>query len=104
MKFKKLILSIVLATSSMGVFADSGSVVLGIIIGSAITANQRDYPRDNSREYQQNRYPQQIIINSQPQYESDLRGYCTPYRDEQYSECIGNIRRHKNEEYRRGYR
>jgi hypothetical protein len=110
MKFKKLLISVALATTALTASADIGSAVIGIVIGSALVAHkppQVVYVQPQFGYVQpQIRYetPPVIITPSQaPYYDPNLHGYCAAYRDELYAECIGNAQRRKLEEaYNRG--
>jgi hypothetical protein len=111
MKLKSILVSIVLALSSVCSFASDGTAaLLGIVIGSQLQlrpphpyvyTQPTPYPYVYVRPYT----PPVVISPLQaPYYDPELYGYCAPYQDMQYAYCIDNIRRKKfDDAYRHRY-
>ena len=110
MKMKNVLIGIFLVASSISAIADNGgSVALGVILGSVISS--RPPPAviyaPPAVVYQQPYYQPPIVIQQAPAvvispsqapfYDSELHGYCSPYQDYQYSQCIDNQRRRRYE-------
>lgn len=108
MKFKNLLISIAIVSASASASADAGALVVGIILGSALTQ-----PNSYNRPIYVQQPPQVIyqqapvVINPSqvPYYDPNLHGYCAPYSDELYARCVGNAKRNQmNDAYQRGFR
>ena len=107
---KKVLIGIFLVASSVIVLADNGgSVALGVILGSVISS--RPPPSviyaPPAVVYQQPYYQAPIVIQQAPavvispsqalNYDPELHGYCSPYQDYQYAQCIDSQRRKRYE-------
>jgi len=109
MKLKKLLLSIIIATSATATIADPGSFIVGAIIGAVVTQPRHVYIHPGyvvqPSQLMYNQPPVVISPSQATMYNPELHGYCAGYQNEQYAMCLGNIQRIKNEEaYARGYR
>lgn len=113
MKIKKLFIALLLSFASINSFAlsDGQAALLGIVIGSQLgrgavyvqPAQVYVYPTQPQPVY----VPRPVVIDSSQAlyYDPQLHGYCAPYRDEMYAQCIGNMRRKNLEDaYQRGFR
>lgn len=106
MKLKKLLISLAILTASVSAHADAGAFVVGVLLGSVLTQPQTHhvYVQPSPQIiYQQ---PAVVINPSQvPYYDPNLHGYCAPYSDELYAQCMGNAKRNQlNNAYQRGLR
>ena len=111
MKFQKLLVTLLLSFASASSFAglsDGQAAILGIVIGShmnrgAVYVQPTPVYVQPAPVYIQQHRPVYIDQSQESYYEPQLHGYCAVYRDEQYAQCMGNIKRQRMEDaYRRG--
>jgi hypothetical protein len=110
---KKFIVGILISVSAFSAYAnDVGAFVLGTIIGSSVYRSPLYvYPQQPVYApppivYQSPQIiyaPAPVIISPSqaPYYDPSLHGYCAPYQDYQYAQCMESARRREAEDYYR---